>query len=417
MKLKLSIIILAIFFFGIGSLTASALTYDLGINPGDIGFSKQLVAGQPNRIYATIHNVGTEDVSGYVTFYQGDALIGNSQPISVRANGFADEVYVDWTAPAGSFNIRADINGQNPKDENASNDQLISSLFVPLPDTDGDSNPDEDDNDDDNDTIPDNDEIIGGTDPLVKDTDNDGCLDNVDKFPLDPALCIDTDGDGIDDKNDPDDDNDGWSDEKENKVGTDPKNPDSDKDGYIDSKDYCPMYATCTVAPEKKETISSDNNANLNTAPDDVAAANSNLNQAPDQLVLGDNEVASIDLNDFKKDKGEPLVTINAVAKDWQTFIFTPDTRNILKNNLSYSWDFGDGETSNAMIAEHKYAHSGDYRVSLKILADGQVLGEKYEDIHISFFNLGNIYLTLSFGALILVLIVSVIVYLKSRGE
>ncbi len=71
-------------------------------------------------------------MAGYVTFYQGDILIGNSQPISVRSGGLADEVYVDWTNPSGSFNIRADINGQDPDDENPANDQTVTSFICTL---------------------------------------------------------------------------------------------------------------------------------------------------------------------------------------------------------------------------------------------------------------------------------------------
>jgi len=69
-------------------------------------------------MYATIYNHGNEDVSGHVTFYQGDVLLGDSQTVSVKASSLADEVYINFTVPSGSFNIRAEINNQVPIDEN-----------------------------------------------------------------------------------------------------------------------------------------------------------------------------------------------------------------------------------------------------------------------------------------------------------
>ncbi|MCX6739786.1 MAG: PKD domain-containing protein [Candidatus Parcubacteria bacterium] len=417
MKIKLIIIFTFCFFFLAGVSCASALTHDLAINPGDISFSKELIAGQPNRIYATIHNVGTEDVSGYVTFYQGNVLIGNSQPISVRAGGLADEVYVDWTVPSGSFNIKADINGQLPKDENAGNDQIVTTLFVPLADTDGDAIPDITDPDDDNDTVPDSDEIDNGTNPLDNDSDNDGCLDNVDKFPLDPAICVDTDNDGIDDKNDPDDDNDGWSDEKEKKMGTDPKNPDSDGDGVIDSKDYCPMYATCTVAPDK--TVAKvTTNTNINSDPESNqnsnvnSAINTNLNQLENTAAAIDE---TIDLDEIQLSSQEPFAGINFTAKDWQTYNFSPDLRNIMPDNLTYNWNFGDGGNSEQKIVEHIFAQPGNYEVKLMVSSNDRVVAEASDNIHISFFNLGNFSLILILIGLILAFIIFIIIFLSRR--
>ena len=184
------------------TMLAADNSYDLGISPGDISFSKELVAGQKIRIYAAIHNLGNDDVSGYVTFYQGDKLIGDSQVISVRAGGLADEVFVDWVVPSGSFNIKADINGQKPKDENTNNDMAITAFLIPIPDTDGDGISDPNDPDDDNDGVKDDREPLIGTDPLKADTDGDGCLDGVDDAPLNPEVCVDTDHDGIPDSQD-----------------------------------------------------------------------------------------------------------------------------------------------------------------------------------------------------------------------
>ncbi len=195
-------------FFGV---YAQTLEHDLAITAHDISFiPSRIVVGQKVRIYASVKNNGSKDTLGYVSFYQGSILIGDSQPVSVRAGGFADEVFVDFIIPQGSFNIRADIRGQSPVDQNTSNDTALSPLFTPEPDKDTDGNPDAEDNcpaianadqkdtdsdklgdvcddDIDGDGVPNAGEIKKGTNPLVADTDKDGALDGKDKFPLDAA--------------------------------------------------------------------------------------------------------------------------------------------------------------------------------------------------------------------------------------
>lgn len=129
------------------SLVASALLFllpfavgavgvDIGFTGGtqDIFFSKEkLVAGEPIRIYASVHNFSNTDIVAQVTFYQGSMLIGEPQTVSLRANGLSDEVFVDWTVPQSSFNIVAEVKAQNPRDENPSNDIALTRLFTPEP--------------------------------------------------------------------------------------------------------------------------------------------------------------------------------------------------------------------------------------------------------------------------------------------
>ncbi len=328
----------------------------------------------------------------------------------MRAGGLADEVFVDWTVPTGSFNIKADINGQNPKDESSANDVAITTLFVPMPDTDGDSDPDPNDPDDDNDDLPDDDEADIGTNPLDNDSDNDGCLDGVDKFPLDPALCADTDNDGIDDKNDTDDDNDGWTDSKEKKEGTDPLDADSDDDGVIDSKDYCPMYATCTVAPDKETPTA---NANV-VEPETIALNNANINA--ENINISEFGDDLINLNEPDAKSTEPYASISLEIKDWQTYQFTPKLKNIAVNNLNYTWNFGDGESSNDLTATHTYSKPGSYNVSLKITGDNDFNIEASQKIKISFFNLGNFTFLMLLIGLFLLLLMFLIIFAK-RGK
>ncbi len=183
-------------------------TYDLGISSPDISFvPPKLIAGENVRIYAAVQNTGTKDVSGFVTFYQGNIQIGEPQVVSLRSGGFADEVFVDYRVPNGPFNIRTEIKSQNPKDENPGNDTALTPLFTPETDsdrdgvadktdnclatantdqrnTDGDSQGDACDQDDDNDGVSDAEEVKRGTDPLKLDTDGDGIRDDVDPTPL-----------------------------------------------------------------------------------------------------------------------------------------------------------------------------------------------------------------------------------------
>ncbi len=114
--------------------TTRAVSVDIGFNGGtqDIFFSKEkLIVGDPVRIYASVRNFGDVDVSASVLFYQGVALIDEARPVSVRAKGLSDEVYVDWVVPENSFNIRVEVKGQKPIDENPVNDTALTTLLTP----------------------------------------------------------------------------------------------------------------------------------------------------------------------------------------------------------------------------------------------------------------------------------------------
>ena len=180
---------------------------DLAISPQDIRFSRsQLVAGDEVRIYAKIYNVGDEDVSGYVSFYQGSSLIDDSLVISLPANGNADEVYVDFVVPDGSFNIWALVRGTDPADANPNNDSALTAAFIPVVDDDRDG--------------------------IVNDEDNCPDASNSDQ--------LDTDADGEGDGCDVDDDNDGLSDDVETELHSDPTLVDTDGDGINDAEDAFP---------------------------------------------------------------------------------------------------------------------------------------------------------------------------------
>lgn len=216
-----------------GPLYAVGFEIDLGVRPEDIIITpppSQLTAGQSARIYATVHNFGERDAKALVSFYQGPILLGESQPVSVRARGFADEVFMDITVPDGPFNILAKLQAirlsnapgsasANSSDENSSNNEAVTPLIAPRPDQDKDS--------------------------ISDDVDNCGSIPNSNQ--------LDTDHDRVGDECDPDDDNDGLADIDEIARGTNPKNPDTDNDGVSDAKDKRPLIADVSPLTVKDE--------------------------------------------------------------------------------------------------------------------------------------------------------------------
>ncbi|MBT4334867.1 hypothetical protein HOD65_00210, partial [bacterium] len=192
-------ILIALFLFFVIPLTASAIEYDLQIIPGDIYFSEDiLIAGDSVRIYASVRNVGTEDIVGYVSFFQGIELIGNSQPVSVLPSR-VDDVFVDFVVPdVASFNVVARVQGTEPVDQNNSNNETQTALLYPEHDFDGDGIVDSQDNDDDNDGLLDTQENQNQCPYILDaDSDNDGYNDSTDKFPCDSSEWLDTDNDGL----------------------------------------------------------------------------------------------------------------------------------------------------------------------------------------------------------------------------
>jgi len=397
--------------------------YDLGVTPADVSFSADLVSGQQIRIYAAIRNHGTEDVAGYVIFYQGDILIGDSQVISARSGGLADEVYVDWIVPTGSFNIRAEIRGQSPEDQNPANDIAVTHLFVPEPDSDGDGDPDITDPDDDNDGVDDDDEIVDGTDPNDPDSDDDGCIDGEDDFPLNPDECTDSDNDGQGDNQDTDDDNDNVSDIEEKSQGTDPNDPDTDNDGCNDLEDDYPLDPSkCEFDQPKPELYDNNSSAGDNNDNDDIEDENmidaeGMTEEEIDALLNELDEESELNLDLYQAEGLRPTASIVFIKKDWDTYVLSSKTKGVMTDDLVYKWTFSDGSTSSAKVVEHKFDQPGEYQVKLNITGPSDIELETTKNVKISFFNAANIKVWLVFGGLLILLLILLYAVFRKKDK
>lgn len=216
-------------------VTVHAATADLAITQGQISFStNEFYVGDVVRIYAKVRNLGETDMTATVFFYHGATVIGGAQPISLPASGAPEEVFVDFTIPNGSFNIRAVIQGTEPTDENATNNEATTPLYA-----------------------------------VISDEDRDGIVDDDDNCASDAnANQMDTDGDGQGDVCDADDDNDGLSDAKEVAAATDPLDADTDDDGVNDKTDPAPLTVPPVSSTQTEVATSSATSSTVAVAKD-----------------------------------------------------------------------------------------------------------------------------------------------------
>lgn len=336
--------------------SAQGIDTDLGIYASGIFFSGPLIAGDEVRLYATIINEGDVDVSGYASFWQGETPIGDSQVISVRANGADDEVYVDFVVPSGTFNIRAEIKGTDPQDQNGSNDSAMTNLFTPVFDDDRDG--------------------------IANDDDNCQQEPNVDQ--------LDSDFDGKGNACDDDDDNDGLTDGVENELGTNTLSADTDGDGVMDPNDAFPNDPSQTQRPSLPDSTEGNEIADevfenlANTILENIDAE-----EDPEETggqVLG--EVVENDQVDQTLLAFSPDAIFSYQRLDWNKFAFRALTPRI--DGYRYEWDFGDGVSSNRKEVEHTFQGSGDFDVTLTLLDPNGTAAYDDTIIRVPFFTLGN---------------------------
>ncbi|MBU0646607.1 PKD domain-containing protein [Patescibacteria group bacterium] len=343
------------------SLGAAAYDVDLGITAADVFFDTDapLVAGDHIRLYARVHNHGEVDVEGYVAFFQGSIPIEESQIISVRAGGAPEEVFVDFVVPSGTFNIRADIKGTDPQDQNSSNDSAMTKLLSPIFDDDRDGVANGDDN------------CPSQANPNQADADNDSLGD----------VCDD------------DDDNDGISDDVESEIGSSPTATDTDSDGVTDTADAYPNDPAQTSVPTSLEELFADfvedlDSGLMGTASTDLiaqAAADDGLEDLSASLVFS------------------PKAIFSYSRSAWNKFSFKALTPEL--TGYRFEWDFADGVSSNRPSPEHEYQSYGDFDVSLRITGPDGTVSEDTTTVSVPFFTLHNSYVLMIVGLLSLLLL------------
>lgn len=371
--------LISIFQFFLSASTAFASTADLSINQSSISFSGDLIAGSTVRVYAEVNNVGDVDVDGYVTFYQGSSVLGQSQVISVRSQGAPEEVYVDFVVPSASFNVRAVIGGTEPTDSNASNDDTMTKLIAPVPDTDGDGIADSKDN----------------------------CV------PASNADQTDTDGDGLGNACDDDDDNDGVTDDVERENGSNPLVTDTDNDGVSDAKDAYPTDkarskiepvvaapvasplpvaapAVSTAAPKQASTTTATTSAASPVANSAAAASPLAPVEVPADTVPVAEPLPSAIPEPTSSTATEisPKAIFLATRTAWNAYAFkavVPETEG-----YQYAWDFGDGVTSSRAEVQHTFTTSGDFAVSFTVTDPSGVTSTDSIVAHVPFWTLQN---------------------------
>lgn len=370
--LKRSFILLFPFFLFLPLFAHAAAGADLRVLPADIRFSKSpLIVGDNIRIYTKVHNIGTIDVVGYVSFYQGSDLISEPQVISVVSGSDPEEVFVDFVVPASSFNLRAVISGTKPADINLDNNVAITGMFTP-----------------------------------IFDDDHDGIQNGADNCPtISNTTQVNTDRDAFGDACDDDKDGDSLSNAVESEIGTNPIIIDTDGDGTDDAHDAYPLDPKRWVlekTPPKivpKPVVKTEEKSALVTSPtvdqknsSTTKTAAINTVQVSDAVISEGVPVSGlVNQGEIEISENEGLSS-NAVftyeKKSWNTFDFRVIAP--IQDGSVYEWNFGDNVRSSKTSVTHAYSKSGSFKVILKTINKNGEVKEESAEIHVTFFSFNN---------------------------
>lgn len=348
-----------------------AASIDLALDGSSISFSQStLYVGDTVRIYARVRNVGDTDATAYVLFYQGGMVIGQSQPVSLRASGNPDEVFVDFTVPDGTFNIRAVLQGSTPQDTNPDNDTAITPLYSPISDADRDG--------------------------VVDDSDN--CVNDAN------ADQLDTDKDEKGDACDTDDDGDGVSD------ANDPAPLDATKTGIPEPKPVVVAAPVTTAPVPSTATPASSSSSN---APSTTTASTTTVSSATSTAATTVESAVAALTSSTSKLTTSPLARFTSKQIDWRTYEFTLADQP--EDGVRFSWDFGDGATSVQPQITHAFSGPGTYTITLAIVnTDGTTLSDA-QTFDVSFFHLDNPQVMMLIGVLIAALFLFGFAFIKLR--
>ena len=280
-----------------------------------------------------------------------------------------------------------------------------------LPDQDSDGTPDLVDEDDDGDGVPDamdafpldSTETIdtdgdGTGNNTDTDDDGDGALDVNDAFPLDATESLDTDNDGQGNNADEDDDGDDVPDamdafplDSTETVDTDGDgignntDTDDDGDGALDMNDAFPLDAT--------ESLDTDNDGQGNNADEDddgddvpdaidafpldstetIDTDGDGIGNNADTDDDGDGVDDTRDTNPLDSSLTPPTAVLTLdISEGFSPLLVSVNASNSIAGFgddtiTSYTWNFGDGESSTEEATSHIYTQVGSFEISLTL--------------------------------------------------
>lgn len=335
---------------------------DLSIQSEDLVIDSSVLQGEVTRIYATVKNNSSNDLTGVVKFYdeRQKIFIGSDQTISVVA-GRTDDVFVDWSSPEkGDHSIAVRIFPWEEAGDNPANNKVTTTIFV-------DSDFDKD----------------GKGDRQDPDDDNDGVLDVSDALPFDPTESLDFDKDGIGDNKDDDDDNDGVKDIQDAFPLNANESKDTDLDGVGDNEDAFPL--------DPAETKDSDEDG------------------------LGDND----DPNDENKGPKSVIKVEDRVFKTGEAIAFDASLSSDEDGEVAiYEWDFSDGEKATGVTVNKIYEKPGKYIVTLRVYDNKNEYREQQKQVIVELVLASfSPWVWISLSILILVVIVVIFILFKNSKK